>query len=115
MNDAVIAKLRQGRPVELNEEEAAFLVESLREAMATTLDIPASKVSDDVKVFEELGLDSIDVFDILDQLSQRFEVQVAMEEMPESVLRGGEQATFRSFADGLLAYFRQPPAPLERP
>jgi acyl carrier protein len=105
------AKLQGGRPVQLSAEEAAALVEALRQAVATTLELPLAELGDDARVFDDLGLDSIDVFDVLDQLAEQFEVQVALEELPETVLRGGASATFRDFAEGLLRYFRAPPAP----
>lgn len=133
MSDALAAKLRQGRPVRLTAEESALLVEALREAVATTLDVPLAEVGDDARVFDDLGLDSIDVFDVVDQLAERFGVTVPLEELPESVLRGGgggseggspgddagtaagaaagAPVTFRIFADGLLRYFREAPAP----
>lgn len=116
MTERLIAKLQQGRPVKLTTEESATLVEALRAAMATTLDMPEDEVGDDALIFDDLGLDSIDVFDVLDQLSERFEVPVALEELPESLLRGSEAGgpvTFRTFAEGLLRYFREAPAPLK--
>jgi hypothetical protein len=35
---------------------------------------------------------------------------MALEELPESFLRGEAQTTFRAFAEGLLHYFREAPA-----
>lgn len=111
MRAALIAKLQAGRPVQLTEPEAAHLVEALRAAVATTLELPAERILDDARLFDELGLDSIDVFDVLDQLSEQFEVPVVLEELPESFLRGEPDTTFRGFAEGLLRYFREAPAP----
>jgi acyl carrier protein len=111
MNAQLIEKFRRGRPLEFSVEEAAFLREALREAMAVTLAVDKSRISDDALVFDDLGLDSIDVFDIFDQLGERFEIQVALEEMPNEMIHGGERATFGEFAEGLLAYFRMPPSP----
>ena len=109
MKAALTAKLKQGRPVTLTAEEADYLVEALRAAMAVVLEVPPEKIADDTRVFDDLGLDSIDVFDLLDQLAEQFEVQVILEEMPESFLRGGEDTTFCNFAQGLLRYFSEPP------
>lgn len=111
MKEVLIAKLQGGRPVELDGDESAHLVEALREAVATTLDLPVAEIADDARLFDDMGMDSIDVFDVLDQLSERFEVPVALEELPESFLRGKAEATFQSFAEGLLRYFRESPAP----
>jgi acyl carrier protein len=110
MKQALVAKLRQPRPVAFTPDEAAFLVETLRQAVATTLELSAAGVSDDARVFDALGMDSVDVFDVLDQMGETFEMQVALEELPESFLRGGGETTFRAFAEGLLDYFRTPPA-----
>ena len=112
MNERMIEKFKQGRPLTFSEEEGAYLCEALREALAVTLAVDKAKITDDARVFDELGLDSIDVFDILDQLGERFEIQVALEEMPNDVIRGGESATFRDFAEGLLGYFRTAPKPV---
>ncbi len=109
MKAALTAKLKQGRPVSLTAEEADYLVEALREAMAVVLEVPPEKIGDDTRVFDDLGLDSIDVFDLLDLLAEQFEVQVILEELPESFLRGGEDTTFSNFAQGLLRYFSEPP------
>lgn len=111
MKAAIIAKLQAGRPVQFTGAEAAHLVEALRQAVATTLEVPLERIADDACLFDELGLDSIDVFDVLDQLSETFEVPVVLEELPESFLRGEPGTTFRDFAGGLLRYFREPPSP----
>jgi acyl carrier protein len=108
-DQAVIAKLRAGRPVVLSPEESRQVVEALREAIAVVLECPAEQVSDDAKLFDELALDSIDVFDVLDQLAERFEAQVALEDLPAELIRGKEGLTFHDFAAGILAYFRAPP------
>lgn len=108
-DQAVIAKLRTGRPVVLSPEESRQIVEALREAIAVVLECPAEQVSDEAKLFDELALDSIDVFDVLDQLAERFEAQVALEDLPAELIRGKEGLTFSDFAAGILAYFRAPP------
>jgi acyl carrier protein len=89
MQARVIAKLKQGRPVAFSAEEAQHLREALRQAMAVTLSLEPASITDDAKVFDDLGLDSIDVFDILDQLGERFEIAVALEELPNEVIHGG--------------------------
>ena len=111
MKASLIAKLQAGRPVALSAAEESYLREALRQAVATTLEVPPEEVADDSLVFDDLGLDSIDVFDALDQLSEQFEVTVALEELPETVLRGTQQTTFRQVAEGLLRSFREPPRP----
>jgi acyl carrier protein len=109
MKDRLLEKFRGGRPLEFSEEESDYLREELRGAMAVTLAVPKDQIGDDARVFSDLGLDSIDVFDVLDQLGEKFELQVALEELPNDLIRGGATATFRQFADGILDYFRVPP------
>ena len=109
MTETLVAKLRGSRPMSLGEAEAALVREALREAMSVTLGIPKERIGDDARIFDELGLDSIDVFDVLDQIGERFEIQVALEELPNELLRGGGAATFRDFTDGILNYLRSAP------
>lgn len=114
MKEALIAKLKQPRPVDFTGEEAAYLRETLRQAVAVTLGADPAQVTDDARVYDDLGLDSIDVFDVLDQIGETFQVQVALEELPNEAIHGREGATFADFAEGILDYFRTPPRPPER-
>jgi len=109
VKEKLIAKLQGKRPLEFTAEEAGVIREALREAMAVTLAVPREKVGDDARIFDDLGLDSIDVFDVLDQLGEKFEIQMALEELPNDMIRGGENGTFRAFAEGILNYFRSEP------
>lgn len=108
-DQTVIAKLRAGRPVVLDPAESCQVIEALRSAIAIVLECPAEHVTDESKLFDELALDSIDVFDVLDQLADRFEAQVALEDLPADLIRGKEGLTFKDFSDGILAYFATTP------
>jgi len=105
----LIAKLQGGRPVALAPEDTARVVEALREAIGIVLEQPPQQIADGSRLFDDLGLDSIDVFDVLDQLAERFEANVALEDLPPDFVRGKEGVTFKDFADGILTYFRTPP------
>lgn len=107
--DALREKLAAGRPVDINPAEAALLTDALRGAMAVTLEKDEAEITPGAHVFDELGLDSIDVFDILDQLAETFDVQVELEQLPEEMIYGGEGLTFQQFADGIVAHFRSAP------
>jgi acyl carrier protein len=109
MTEPLREKLSRGRPVEFSESDLGVLREALREAMAVTLDRPPAEIADDARVFDELGLDSIDVFDLLEQLTERFAVTVNLDELPADVIRGNPGTTFRQFADGIADYFRHAP------
>ncbi|HEX7928757.1 MAG TPA: acyl carrier protein [bacterium] len=111
LEQGLIAKLAQGRPVAFTIEESRWVTEALRSAMAVVLDCPPSKITDDARVFDDLALDSIDVFDLLDQLAERFESPVELEHLPPELVRGTEGMTFAQFAQGILQYFRSAPPP----
>lgn len=114
MVTSLIEKFQKGRPVSFTREEEETLIDSLREAMAKTLEMPAEEVSNDAKIFDVLGVDSIDVFDILDQLAEKFEVDVPLEELPEAFVRGGADTTFLDFANGLIGFFGTPPRNMKK-
>ncbi len=52
------------------------------------------------------------MFDVIDQLAETFEVQVPLEEMPETFRRGEEGTTFQDFVRGLVHFLREPPRTL---
>ena len=70
MVSSLIEKLQKGRPVSFTREEEEVLTESLREAMANTLELPVAAVPNDAKILHALGVDSIDVCAILAQLCE---------------------------------------------
>ncbi len=109
MKDAMAEKLRLGRPVNFTGEEAAYLHEALRRAMATTLEIEPEDIHDDALVFEDLGLDSIDAFDLLDQLAEQFDVNLEPDDLPAEMIYGKEGLHFRDFVELLLTHFRTTP------
>jgi acyl carrier protein len=111
VEQALAAKLAQGRPVNFSLEESRVVTDALREAMAVVLDCPPDTITDDARVFDDLALDSIDVFDLLDQLAERFDSPVELEQLPPALIRGKEGMTFADFAAGILDYFRSAPPP----
>ena len=102
-------KIRQGRPVRISDEEAAFMRDTLRRAMAVTLEKEPEEIGDGALVFDDLGLDSIDVFDLLDQLAEELDMQVEPEQLPDDVIYGREGLTFHDFAEVFISYFRSAP------
>ncbi len=111
IEQGLLVKLAKGRPVDFTAKEAAVVTGALREAMAVVLDCPPATITDDARVFDDLALDSIDVFDLLDQLAERFDSPVDLEQLPPSLVRGKEGMTFSNFAAGILDYYRLPPQP----
>lgn len=109
MNSTLPEKLHGGRPVALSEEDAAVLREALRRAMATTLEVPLEEVADQALVFDDLGLDSIDVFDVLDQLAGEFDVALEPEDLPPDLIYGKEGLSFYQFVETLLSHLRSAP------
>lgn len=110
VEQTLVAKLAMGRPVDFTAEEAAAVTNALREAMAVVLDCTPNSITDQARVFDDLALDSIDVFDLLDQLAERFESPVELEQLPPALIRGKDGMTFADFAAGILDYFRSSPA-----
>ncbi|MEE8397293.1 MAG: acyl carrier protein [bacterium] len=109
MKNTLKKRLALGRPVSFSPSEAELVRTAVRNAMAVTLERPEAEIGDDTLVFDDLGLDSIDVFDILDQLAEAFDVPVELEQLPGGLIRGGQGLTFSAFADGIIAYFEQEP------
>lgn len=110
LQQRISEKLTQGRPVSFTTEEAEHFREALREALGVTLDTSPAEIGDGADIFDELGVDSIDVFDMVDQLITRYEAPIALEELPPELLRGDAGLTFAGFAQGILDYFATPPA-----
>ncbi len=110
LQQRISEKLNQGRPVSFTAEEAAHFREALREALGVTLDTSPAEIGDEADIFDELGVDSIDVFDMVDQLITRYEAPIALEELPPELLRGDAGLTFAGFAQGILDYFATPTA-----
>ena len=106
MSPTLPEKLRGGRPVALSEEDAGVLREVLRQAMATTLEVPLEEVADQALVFDDLGLDSIDIFDVLDQLAGEFDVALEPEDLPPDLIYGKEGLSFDQFVESLLSHLR---------
>lgn len=102
-------KLRGGRPVALSVADAGVLREALRRAMATTLEVSLEEVADEALVFDDLGLDSIDVFDVLDQLAGEFDVALEPEDLPPDLIYGNEGLSFDQFVESLLSHLRSAP------
>ncbi|MCZ6532762.1 MAG: acyl carrier protein [SAR324 cluster bacterium] len=114
MTDALKEKFRQGRPMEISPADAELIREVLRRVMAVTLETEREQISDNALVFDELGLDSIDVFDMLEQLADEFEVQIELEHLPQDLIYGRDGLTFGDFAEAFIAYFGSAPVEQEQ-
>ncbi len=111
MNDPVSlsAKLAAGPPVAFTPEEEQIFREAVRKAMAVTLECEPEEITDLALVFDDLGLDSIDVFDLMDQLSEEFQAPFEPEHLPEEMIFGGEGVTFGEFCQGMVDFLKHPP------
>lgn len=109
MSSTLADKLRGGRPVNFSGEEAEMLGEALRGAMATALEISRDEIADEALIFDELGLDSIDMFDVLDQLAEEFDLELELDDLPPDLIYGKEGLRFDQFVQSLLAHLRTPP------
>lgn len=109
MSSTLAEKLRGGRPVNFSGEEAEMLGEALRGAMATALEISRDEIADEALIFDELGLDSIDMFDVLDQLAEEFDLALELDDLPPDLIYGKEGLRFDQFVQSLLAHLRSAP------
>ena len=56
------------------------MLEKIQEMLAEELNLPASKVTADAKIVEDLGADSLDVVELLSRLEEEYGVELPIEE-----------------------------------
>ena len=56
--------------------EECVMLEKIQEMLAEELNLPASKVTADAKIVEDLGADSLDVVELLSRLEDEFGVTI---------------------------------------
>lgn len=57
------------------------MLEKIQEMLADALNIPASKVTPDAKIVDDLGADSLDVVELLSRLEDEFGVTIPDEDV----------------------------------
>lgn len=57
------------------------MLEKIQNILAEALNIPVEKVSPNAKIVEDLGADSLDVFELLNQLEDEFGIVIPEEDM----------------------------------
>lgn len=57
------------------------MLEKIQNMLAEALNIPVEKVSPNAKIVEDLGADSLDVFELLNQLEDEFGIVIPEEDM----------------------------------
>ena len=57
------------------------MLEKILEMLADALNIPASKVTPDAKIVDDLGADSLDVVELLSRLEDEFSVTIPDEDV----------------------------------
>ena len=57
------------------------MLEKIQNVLAEALNIPVEKVSPNAKIVEDLGADSLDVFELLNQLEDEFGIVIPEEDM----------------------------------
>ena len=57
------------------------MLEKIQNILAEALNIPVEKVSPNAKIVEDLGADSLDVFELLNQLEDEFDIVIPEEDM----------------------------------
>jgi len=71
-----------GKPVKMTDEE---LIRAVNEVFMDSFEIPAEKLTPEALIFQDLGLDSLDVVDLVAAIQKRFNVQVRDDERVRSI------------------------------
>lgn len=61
------------------------VIEAVNEVFADSFEIPREKLTPDAQIFGDLGLDSLDVVDLVAAIQKRFGVQVRDDERIRSI------------------------------
>lgn len=63
------------------EKEINTMLEKITELLVEKLDIDASKVTEDATFSEDLGIDSLDLFDLVMSFEEEFGIEIPAEEL----------------------------------
>jgi acyl carrier protein len=61
------------------------VIEAVNEVFADSFEIPREKLTPEAQIFSDLGLDSLDVVDLVAAIQKRFGVQVRDDERVRSI------------------------------
>jgi acyl carrier protein len=61
------------------------LIEAVNDVFAESFEIPREKITPQAQIFADLGLDSLDVVDLVAAIQKRFNVQVRDDERVRSI------------------------------
>jgi acyl carrier protein len=61
------------------------LIQAVNEIFQESFEIPAEKITPEAQIFADLGLDSLDVVDLVAAIQKRFAVQVRDDERVRSI------------------------------
>ena len=61
------------------------LIEAVNDVFADSFEIPREKIKPEAQIFGDLGLDSLDVVDLVAAIQKRFNVQVRDDERVRSI------------------------------
>jgi acyl carrier protein len=61
------------------------LIEAVNDVFADSFEIPREKIKPEAQIFADLGLDSLDVVDLVAAIQKRFNVQVRDDERVRSI------------------------------
>ena len=75
----------------------AELIQAVNEVFTESFEIPPEKLTPEAQIFGDLGLDSLDVVDLVAAIQKRFAVQVRDDERVRSIrTRAGPHTTTSS-------------------
>ena len=64
------------------------MLEKIQAMLAEALNLPIEKVTADAKIVDDLGADSLDVFQIIMGIEEEFDIEIATEEAEKIVTVG---------------------------
>jgi acyl carrier protein len=63
----------------------AELIEAVNDVFADSFEIPREKIKPEAQIFADLGLDSLDIVDLVAAIQKRFNIQVRDDERVRSI------------------------------
>jgi acyl carrier protein len=61
------------------------LIEAVNDVFADSFEIPREKIKPEAQIFADLGLDSLDIVDLVAAIQKRFNIQVRDDERVRSI------------------------------
>ena len=64
-----------------NEEENETMLEKMKEMVADQLNVDAAEITAETSFKDDLGADSLDLFDLVTELEEKYEIEIPTEDL----------------------------------